>query len=184
MVSVERRAGSQLATLILRENQEIIVLFTANSSAVANPGLCRNNAYVQQLRMGAPWIPPQQTDGTQLLTATITPKRAANKLRVQARIPFTATSPSELWFALFRDNAAAAFYASVFNTSQNNAGAIAVLEAEIVAGTTMPTTMKLRYGNVKGGNQTFGSMEIAQRAGWAGPRAPLFRSRSMSDGPR
>src|SRR5580765_3465755 len=68
------------------ENQEVIVLFTANSNAVAVPVYAESTAYITTTATMAGTIDskPQQTDGRELLTASITPKRAANKLRIEA----------------------------------------------------------------------------------------------------
>src|SRR4029077_6589060 len=97
-----------VGNIVTRENQEIIVLFTANSNAVAVPVYAEATAYITTIAAmaGALDTRPQQTDGIQLLTASITPKRAANKLRIQATIPFGSTQALGAWFALFRDNTA------------------------------------------------------------------------------
>lgn len=133
------------------ENQEIIVLFTANSNAVAVPVYAESAAYINtNLAMaGGNDTKPQQTDGVQLLTASITPKRATNKLRIAATIPFAAVGANGLWFALFQDNTAAAIYAVVSDPGKNTAS-IAKCDFDIPAGTTSPTTIKLRFGNLAG----------------------------------
>jgi hypothetical protein len=109
---------------------------------------------------------PQQTDGIQLLTASIIPKRAPNKLRIQATIPCGSTHAAGAWFALFRDNTAAAIDASVVFAPGNNKGAIAKLDIDVMAGTTVATTIKLRCGNLNGSNQTLGINGVAAR--WMG----------------
>jgi hypothetical protein len=154
--------------VLSRENQEIIVLFTANSKAVAVPVYVESTAYISTTiqMVGAVDTIPQQTDGIQLLTASIIPKRAANKLRVQATIPFGSTQASGAWFALFRDNTAAAIDASVAFAPGNNKGAVAKLDIDIAAGTTAATTIKLRCGNLNGSNQTLGINGVAAR--WMG----------------
>lgn len=136
------------------ENQEIIVLFTANSNAVAAPVYAESTAYLNTTvaMAGALDTKPQQTDGVQLLTASITPKRATNKLRIEATIPFGSVGDNGIWFALFRDSTAAAIHAVISNAAKNDAS-IAKLDIEVPAGTTSPTTIKLRFGNLKGDNQ-------------------------------
>src|SRR6185436_14678924 len=109
------------------ENQEVIILFTANSKAIAIPVYAESTAYIStSIQMvGAVDTIPQQTDGIQLLTASIIPKRVANKLRIQATIPFGSTQALGAWFALFRDNTAAAIDAAVAYAPDKNKGAIA-----------------------------------------------------------
>jgi len=140
------------------ENQEVIVLFTANSNAVAIPIYAESMAYIStSIQMvGAVDTIPQQTDGIQLLTASIIPKRVANKLRIQATIPFGSTQALGAWFALFRDNTAAAIDAAVAFAPDKGKGAIAKLDIDVMAGTTAATTIKLRCGNMNGSIQTLG----------------------------
>ena len=150
------------------ENQEVIVLFTANSNAIAIPVYAESTAYTStSIQMvGAVDTIPQQTDGIQLLTTSIMPKRATNKLRIQATIPFGSTQALGAWFALFRDNAAAAIDAAVAFAPDKNKGAIARLDIDVMAGTTAATTIKLRCGNLNGSVQTLGINGATSR--WLG----------------
>jgi hypothetical protein len=119
------------------------------------PGMVVNAAYAEttaatstSARMaGAIATIPQQTDGTQLLTVSITPKSATNKLRIHAVIPYSCGITGGAWFAFFKDSAAPAVSALILNQT---AGFLwnAVLDLEIVAGTTSPVAIKLRYGTI------------------------------------
>lgn len=151
------------------ENQEVVVLFTANSNAVAIPVYAETTAYstTSLAMVGTIDTMPQQTDGAQLLTASITPKRASNKLRIQAAVPFAAAGTGGIWFALFRDNTPAAIYATVFNLASKNDGNVATLDVDIPASTTSPTTIKLRCGNLYGVNQIIG-INGSSTARWMG----------------
>lgn len=135
------------------ENQEIIVLFTANSNAIAVPVYAETTAYTNTTAAMAGGLDtrPLQTDGLQLLTASITPRRATNKLRIAATIPFWSVVDSGVWFALFQDNATAAIHATVAAAGKNSAS-IAKCDLDITAGTTLSTTIKLRFGNLTGFN--------------------------------
>lgn len=135
------------------ENQEVIVLFTANSNAVAVPVYAETTAYLQTTAAmaGGNDTVPRNTDGAQLLTASITPKRATNKLHIQATIPF-GTTGSPVWFALFRDSTAAAIAAAV-DAAAKDTTSIARFNADITAGTISSTTIALRFGNLIGGKQ-------------------------------
>lgn len=151
------------------ENQEVIILFTANSNAVAIPAYAETTAYMTtNLQMvGGLDTMPQQTDGVQLLSASITPKRATNKLRIQATIPFAGSGTGGSWFALFRDGTAAAIHASVFHLPSKDDGTVATLFVDIPAGTTSPTTIKLRCGNLPGVNKIIG-INGTSTARWLG----------------
>lgn len=154
------------------ENQEIVILFTANSNAVAVPVYAETTAYITTTlqMMGALDTVPQQTDGMEILTASITPKRASNKLRIQAAIPFSGsgTGPGGgSWFALFRDSTPAAIHATVLTSAGKDDGNIATLNIDIPAGAISPTTFKLRCGNVKGVTQTVG-INGSSTARWMG----------------
>jgi hypothetical protein len=138
------------------DNQEVIVLFTANSNAIAVPVYAESIAYLQTTTqmVGALDSKPQQTDGIQLLSASITPKRAANKLRIRSTIPFSSNNQLGAWFALFQDAIAPAIHAAVVYAPGKNFGTVAALDVDIAAGTTSATTIKLRCGNLPGSNQT------------------------------
>jgi hypothetical protein len=151
------------------DNQEIIVLFTANSNALATPVYAESVAYTTTtIQMaGALDSKPQQTDGVQLLTASITPKRAANKLRIRAVIPFSSNQQLGAWFALFQDAQASAIHAAVVYVPGKNFGTVAALDVDIPAATTSATTITLRCGNLPGSNQTL-AVNGSPTARWLG----------------
>lgn len=109
---------------------------------------------------------PQQTDGVELLTASIVPKRAANKLRIESAIPFGSVGDNGVWFALFQDSAAAAIHAAV-SAAAKSAASVVKLETDITAGTTSTTTIKLRFGNLMG-NKDLLSVNGGSTARWMG----------------
>ena len=151
------------------ENQEVIVLFTANSNALAAPVYAETTTYsTTSLAMaGTIDTMPQQSDGALLLTASIQPRRASNKLHIRGAVPFAANATGGIWFALFRDNAAPAIYATVFNLASKNDGNVAILDVEVPAGTTLPTVFKLRCGNLQGVSQIIG-INGSSTARWMG----------------
>ncbi|MCA9790031.1 MAG: hypothetical protein KC462_09665 [Cyanobacteria bacterium HKST-UBA05] len=89
---------------------------------------------------------PQNTEGTELFTGTITPTNAANKLVVRVFMPLLENGSNGTAIgALFRDSTASAVaVAAHFATS----GGIFQLacEYEVVAGSTSATTFKWRMG--------------------------------------
>ncbi len=91
---------------------------------------------------------PQNTEGTEFLTATITPTSTANYLEIEALL-FAAVSAesNDVILALFQDSAAAALAAAV-EVRTNSGGKITgvPLRHRMLAGTVAATTFKLRAG--------------------------------------
>lgn len=112
-----------------------------------------------------PWddTAPQITEGTELLTVTITPKKAANLLVVAGTINWAEpTNHSDyLTVALFRDAGANAIASAVDASSNGNGRCTATpgypqvctlpFRFTTVAGSTAATTLRLRVG-LNGGN--------------------------------
>lgn len=109
---------------------------------------------------------PQNTEGTEILTATITPKRAGSILRVRVLAP-VSTSGSAIGptLALFRDSSAGAVDA--FTLSQTGAGATDKIQMlhEEAAGSTAATTFKLRFGPHTTGTAYINGNNIARKFG-------------------
>jgi hypothetical protein len=151
------------------DNQEIIFTFTADKSpAFLTFVYAETTTYITTTAAmaGALDSKPLQTDGAQLLTASITPKRATNKLRIEATIPFGSVGDGGVWFALFQDSSAAAVHAAIAAPAKNTAS-IAKLECDITAGTISPTTIKLRFGNVPSGKDLL-AVNGGSSARWMG----------------
>lgn len=151
------------------DNQEVTFTFTADrTGAFLTFVYAETTAYLTTTATmaGALDSKPQQTDGAQLLTASITPKHAANNLRIEATIPFGSTGNGGIWFALFQDNTAAAIHAAIAAPAKNMAS-IAKLECDIPAGTTLPITIRLRFGNVPPNNDLIG-VNGSSTARWMG----------------
>jgi hypothetical protein len=91
---------------------------------------------------------PQNTEGTQILSVTITPKSASNILRLRFRgTGAAAITNTPVICALFRDSTASALCAdyalTIIGTVQ--AGNM-TLTHEVAAGSTSATTFKIRVG--------------------------------------
>jgi hypothetical protein len=111
---------------------------------------------------------PQNTEGVEILAATITPTSSSNKLHIRAAVPVSANTVG-VWasIAIFRDNTANAIAATaqivedVPNFMYN-----LVLDFEISAGSTSSTTFRVRLGPSSGtlyfngtsGGQKFGGV--------------------------
>ena len=91
---------------------------------------------------------PQNTEGSEMMTVSITPDDATNLLIIDAFVPdCVASTGVNTIFALFQDSTADALQATATNIALNTAyPSSMVLRHIMVAGTTSSTTFKLRYG--------------------------------------
>ena len=92
---------------------------------------------------------PQNTEGTEILSATITPKSASNVLRVRYNCHMGISAGGNLVAALFRDSGAAAIDARTVVMSSNWIVSVGG-EIEVSAGSTAATTFKVRVGPFAG----------------------------------
>lgn len=88
---------------------------------------------------------PQQTEGIELLTATITPTNASNRLVITAHLNL-ASSSSTLNVALFQDATADSIRVVAAGSAPDTKGSSAILLHIMTAGTTSSTTFKIRAG--------------------------------------
>ncbi len=94
---------------------------------------------------------PQQTEGAEALTVSITPKAAGNILQVEAGGVFGLVSgASNVNLALFQDATAAAIGASAVFLSVSASLASGEVKARVTAASTSETTFKLRFGAADG----------------------------------
>lgn len=84
---------------------------------------------------------PQNSEGVELITVTVTPKSTTNRLKIHAHISYHTGVP-DLVLTLFQDSIANAL--AVTKSSQIQGGVN--LHHEMQAGTTSPITFKIRYG--------------------------------------
>ena len=94
---------------------------------------------------------PQNTEGDQITTVTITPTSATNRLRIKAIIPFfSASSAATVCAALFQDSTANALNAAAIYAASTDPKGPLKVEWDMAAGTTSATTFKLRSGPSSG----------------------------------
>jgi hypothetical protein len=99
---------------------------------------------------------PQNSEGTELITVTITPTSATSKLRIRfTNAFFSASGVSSVGVALFQDSTANALTASSVTLPGANYKNPLPLEYEMTAGTTSATTFKIRYGPDTGNTAYF-----------------------------
>lgn len=94
---------------------------------------------------------PQVTEGTQILSVTITPHSTTNRVRVRFQCQFQHASPSNVIAAVFVNGAANALVTE-FTTNANSGGYATqlVLEKEHVPGSTAAQTYTVRIGPQSG----------------------------------
>ena len=92
---------------------------------------------------------PQNTEGDQYMTLAITPTSATNKLFIEAFAVFTTSGASNSIIALFQDSTTNALASSIIVT-QGGYTLNHSVAYEMVAGTTSPTTFKIRIGTTSG----------------------------------
>jgi hypothetical protein len=95
---------------------------------------------------------PQNTEGSEIATVTITPKATTHKLFIQFHFMGQISSADGAW-AIFQDSTANALAAGYLNRSGvSNANAMSTSGGFMMAaGTTSATTFKLRCGPNSGG---------------------------------
>lgn len=94
---------------------------------------------------------PQQTEGKEHITVTITPKEAASLLLVEGFVPVVDADGSRvLNLALFRDSTTNCINNTTHTTAGANYTAQMYVRAIVAASSTAATTFKLRYGPASG----------------------------------
>lgn len=90
---------------------------------------------------------PQNTEGTELLTVSITPRSTSNKLIIFVSVPFIDASANVLiTFPLFQDSGANAIALGQCEVSGADNATSLFYTHFISPSTTSSTTFKLRYG--------------------------------------
>ncbi len=94
---------------------------------------------------------PQNTEGAECLTATITPTSSSNKLIIEFNGFFCNSANWHVVVGLFQDSTANALCSTYSTCSYVATGSQVIpLRHIMTAGTTSATTFKIRYGSVSG----------------------------------
>ena len=88
---------------------------------------------------------PQNTEGTQVLTLTITPMSSTSTLRIVFTGMFSRGTIGPATVSLFQDSNVNALASKALNVT-TAAGLTGILEYEMTSGTTSATTFKIRAG--------------------------------------
>jgi|LakMenEpi03Aug12_release.lakeMendotaPanAssembly.Ray.scaffolds.fasta_scaffold00600_28 hypothetical protein len=89
---------------------------------------------------------PQNTEGTEFITAAITPKSTTSKLLIQFSGSCSTSAAAWISAALFQDSTAGALAATSTYMATSAGGAQIVLNYYMTSGTTSSTTFKIRVG--------------------------------------
>lgn len=111
---------------------------------------------------------PQNTEGAEFLTVTITPTSASNRLRIEVDAPVMAPSGAiYIIGAIFQDSTANALAVSSITPGVTNYLQSMRISHEMAAGTTSATTFKLRIGP-SGGTVYINGISTGRLFGGAG----------------
>jgi hypothetical protein len=89
---------------------------------------------------------PQNTEGAEALTVTITPKSATSTLEIDFSAFFSMSALGNVSVALFQDSTANALMANTSTLNAAGHSAVIPLKHTMTSGTTSATTFKIRYG--------------------------------------
>lgn len=146
-------SGALAATLNV-DNSTLIQ--TSNSLAMASNTVI-NRAYAEltafsntTARIPTDDTIPQSSEGTQILTCSITPKFASSILRITFQGSFGNDESAALVLAMFRDSGADAISAALTDMPDIDSMMQAGLCVEVAASSISSTTFKIRVGAVSG----------------------------------
>jgi hypothetical protein len=106
---------------------------------------------------------PQQTEGDEYMTRSITPTNAASTLVVDVVWIGAHSVNAEIGVALFRDSTASAVAASISFNGAVEAARNIVFRYIVTAGSTASTTFKVRAGASSAGTTTFNGINSGNR---------------------
>lgn len=108
---------------------------------------------------------PQQTEGTQFMSVSITPKSATNILKIDVVVCFESTSANYVCHVLFQDSTANAIAAAQNYVGSSGVPITTTFTHYMTAGTTSATTFKYRGGNGSATTFTFNGQQSVRRFG-------------------
>ena len=108
---------------------------------------------------------PQNTEGTEFMTVSITPYSATNQLLIQAVMNYSYSIANTVTTALFQDSTANALAASSEYGSTATGMINSGLTYLMTSGTTSATTFKIRAGGESAGTLTLNGFSAARKLG-------------------
>lgn len=111
---------------------------------------------------------PQNDEGAEFITVTITPINSSSRLRIEGVLHFSSiTDPTLFSLALFQDSTVGALAAWRAGGGASGILQIIPIFHEMAAGTTSATTFKIRAGTGGGATCTFNGQSGARKFGGA-----------------
>lgn len=160
--------------------QHTTLLSFANTSAsrtITIPDCDISGLYVQQaysastaVATGTTTIPrddtiPQNTEGDQYMSVSITPKNSNNILEISVTALVSYNAAATMIVALFQDSTANALASTCQYVGLTTAEATITFKYRMTAGTTSATTFKVRIGGSAAGTTTFNGNSSARLFG-------------------
>jgi hypothetical protein len=98
---------------------------------------------------------PQNTEGDQYMSLSITPTSSASYLVIEVVTHFASSATGQITVALHQDSVAGALAAATARADETGASKPGIFRHIMLAGTTSATTFKVRAGNNNAGTTTF-----------------------------
>lgn len=149
---------ADLASVVALTSSDIVRVYDASAAGEKSTPATQLGHIVQEVEATpytsynniSPQIPaddtiPQNSEGVELVTASITPKSSTNRLRIRASFSAAVGATGAVACALFQDSTANAI-ASRFLRAASDDVIQFEIEHEMAAGTTSAITFKLRAG--------------------------------------
>ena len=108
---------------------------------------------------------PQNTEGGEFLTLSITPSSSSNLLIISVVMNYSYSVVNTVTVALFQDSTANALAASSEYGSTATGMICSSLDYKMTAGTTSATTFKVRAGGESAGTLTLNGISAARKLG-------------------
>jgi len=108
---------------------------------------------------------PQSSEGTEIVTVSITPKATANRLIIRGTVHYAHTVAGVQTLALFQDSTASAIAVVGEHKSETGSTHGSTVFHEMAAGTTSSTTFKLRMGAQSAGTTTINGFNAGRLYG-------------------
>ena len=155
-IALSKLATGALSTAITATTANYVnasVTASKMQNGVAVQTVYASKSAVQSLANTIPYdnTIPQNTEGEELFTASITPSSATNKVLIEATITGTQANTGTLVVALFRGSGADAI-ATTIHSFTNGFGGQIHLGFQDSPATTSATTYRVRAGYVTGGS--------------------------------
>lgn len=157
-------------------------LFQPGSTPLPGQEIQCQESYTGAVASGSTAIPlddtiPQNTEGTQFMTQTITPTSSANLLRIEAQLNLASPVAATGALALFQDAIANALAVAGIDAGLSGTETLSPISWSMQAGTISATTFKLRAGDGGSHTWTFNGAGAARHYG--GTLASFLRAREV-----